>query len=394
MKWVLHVFCTRGGMARRKKRSFGGLRKLPSGRWQANYTAPDGLLYKAPRTFAAEDDAIGWLNAERRLIDLDVWTSPAERDRDEQPAPVLTLGEYADRWITHRHLKESTRHLYRRMFEQHIEPTLGTIPLDEVTPERIRVWFADLRDTPGPNKASTGKTRNARVYALLRTILGTAVDDGLIPTNPCRIPRAGRTERAHEIRLLSLSELDALAYAMPDRLRLLVKLGAWCGLRRGELLELRRSDVTEDGSVVRIRRAVVFVKGQPHVGAPKSTAGVRDVAVPPHIRTAVVDHLSEHVGRGKNALLFTSTDGDRLGEWTLRYHFEQAAKKIDRPDLRLHDLRHQGAVLAAQAGATTKELMARLGHSTPNMAMRYQHAAAGRDAQIAARLSELAQGEK
>ncbi|UYP19767.1 tyrosine-type recombinase/integrase [Rhodococcus sp. Z13] len=380
-------------MARRKKRSFGGLRKLPSGRWQAKYTAPDGLIYKAPRTFAAEDDAIAWLNAERRLIDLDAWTPPTERDRaDEQAALKLTLGEYADRWITHRHLKESTRHLYRRMFEQHIEPELGALPLDEVTSERILVWFADLRDKPGPNKASTGKTRNARVYALLRTIFATAVDDGLISSNPCRIPRAGRTERAHEIRLLSISELDSLAFAMPERLRLLVKLAAWCGLRRGELLELRRGDVAEDGSVVRIRRAVVFVDRKPVVGPPKSDAGVRDVTVPPHIRTAVVDHLSEHVGRGKNALLFTSKDGDRLGEWTLRYHFEQATTRIDRSDLRLHDLRHQGAVLAAQAGATTKELMARLGHSTPNMAMRYQHAAAGRDAQIAERLSQLADG--
>lgn len=380
-------------MAGRKKRSFGGLRKLPSGRWQANYTAPDGLIYKAPRTFAAEDDAIGWLNAERRLIDMDLWTSPADRAQaDEQPAAVLTLGEYAARWIDHRHLKESTRHLYRGMFDQHIAPTLGALPLAEVAPDRIRVWFADLRDTPGPNRTSTGKTRNARVYALLRTILGTAVDDGLIGANPCRIPRAGRTERAHEIRLLTLTELDALADAMPARLRLLVTLAAWCGLRRGELLELRRSDVAGDGSVVRVRRAVVFVGGEPNVGPPKSTAGVRDVAVPPHIRTAVVEHLAEHVGRGKHALLFTSTEGDRLGEWTLRYHFEKATKTIDRTDLRLHDLRHQGAVLAAQAGATTKELMARLGHSTPNMAMRYQHAAAGRDAQIAERLSQLAEG--
>jgi integrase len=63
-----------------------------------------------------------------------------------------------------------------------------------------------------------------------------------------------------------------------------------------------------------------------------------------------------------------------------------------RPDLRLCDLRHTGAVLAAQTGATLAELMARLGHSTPGAALRYQHAAAGRDAQIAARLSELALG--
>ncbi len=59
-----------------------------------------------------------------------------------------------------------------------------------------------------------------------------------------------------------------------------------------------------------------------------------------------------------------------------------------RPDLRVHDLRHTGAVLAAQSGATLAELMARIGHSTPQAAMRYQHAAQGRDAVIAARMSE------
>ena len=60
-----------------------------------------------------------------------------------------------------------------------------------------------------------------------------------------------------------------------------------------------------------------------------------------------------------------------------------------RPDLRFHDLRHTGAVLAAQTGATLAELMARLGHSTPAAAMRYQHAAQDRDAVIASRLSEM-----
>lgn len=376
-------------MTRRKKRSFGGLRKLPSGRWQANYTAPDGLIYKAPRTFAAEDDAIGWLNAERRLIDMDAWTPPDVRSA-VAAAPVLTLAEYADRWIAQRHLKDSTRALYRGMYEHHIEPTIGTLPLTDLTPDRVRSWFADLRNTPGPNRTSTGATRNARVYALLRTILATAVDDGLIPTNPCRIPRAGRTERAHEIRLLTLPELDALAAAMPERLQMLVTLGAWCGMRRGELLELRRGDVADDGGTVRIRRAVVFVKGAAVVGTPKSAAGIRDVSVPPHVRPALLAHLARHVRRGRNALLFTSTEGDRLGEWTLRYHFEQATKAIGRPDMRLHDLRHQGAVLAAQAGATTKELMARLGHSTPNMSLRYQHVASGRSEEIAVRLSQLA----
>ena len=113
------------------------------------------------------------------------------------------------------------------------------------------------------------------------------------------------------------------------------------------------------------------------------------MAVPPHIVPAVVAHLDEHVRRGRDSLLFPAEDGGVLDEWTLRYHYKRAAEAIGRPELRLHDLRHQGAVMAARAGATTRELMDRLGHTTPQMSMRYQHAAAGRDAEIAARMSQM-----
>jgi integrase len=62
---------------------------------------------------------------------------------------------------------------------------------------------------------------------------------------------------------------------------------------------------------------------------------------------------------------------------------------VGREDLHLHDLRHFGATLAAQAGATTKELMARLGHPSPAAALRYQHATAERDQLLAARMDAL-----
>ncbi|WP_425564639.1 hypothetical protein [Nostocoides vanveenii] len=70
---------------------------------------------------------------------------------------------------------------------------------------------------------------------------------------------------------------------------------------------------------------------------------------------------------------------------TLRRHWLKARLAAGRPDLRVRDLRHTGAVLAAQSGATLAELMGRIGHSTPQMALRYQHVARGREAEIAAR---------
>jgi hypothetical protein len=110
----------------------------------------------------------------------------------------------------------------------------------------------------------------------------------------------------------------------------------------------------------------------------------------PHVADQLRDHLARFTGKGPEAFLFTSNRGNRLGKTTFEKTVKKGYAAVGKPALRVHDLRHTGATLAAQAGATTKELMTRLGHSTPAMSMRYQHASADRDAAIAARLSELA----
>ena len=96
------------------------------------------------------------------------------------------------------------------------------------------------------------------------------------------------------------------------------------------------------------------------------------------------------VGAGRDGLLFPAAHDPaaHMRPATLYKVFYPAREAAGRPDLRFHDLRHTGAVLAASTGATLAELMARLGHSTPGAAMRYQHAAKGRDAEIAALLSD------
>ena len=112
---------------------------------------------------------------------------------------------------------------------------------------------------------------------------------------------------------------------------------------------------------------------------------------PPHLLPPLREHLALNIVGGRDGLLFPGRDGGHLPQSTLAWHFTRARETAGRPDLRWHDLRHTGAVLAASTGATLAELMARLGHSTPGAALRYQHAAQGRDSQIAAALSALAQ---
>jgi integrase len=362
----------------RKRRGFGRLRQLPSGRWQAAYVGPDTKLHKAPRTYASESDAQGWLSQERRKIDLGTWGAVERSDG-------ITLRAYATQWIEHRQLRPRTRAHYESMLERLILPELGDAKIVTLTPAKVREWHAGL--------GAGHPTRNAHAYALLHAICQTAVQDEVLDANPCRIRAAMQTKRRRDVDILTPTEVNRLAAKMPPQLRASVLLAAWCGLRWGETSELRRGDVSKDCATLRVRRAVTYRSGKFDVGAPKTAAGVRDVAVPPHIRPVIKAHLKNHVGRDPDSLLFPEDDGTHLRADRYRTYWEKARAAIGKPNLRVHDLRHVGAVLAAQSGATTAELMHRLGHTTPEMALRYQHVAEGRDAEIAERLSKLAAGE-
>ena len=365
---------------RKQREPFGRIRKLPSGRYQAGYVGPDLALHHPSSTFEALMDARGWLTAERRLIDAGTWVAPAARNIAQKAA---TLRPFADAWLADRELKPRTRALYRSLLRDKILPELGDVPLKDITSLTVRTWYAGL--------GAEHPTRRAHAYALLRTILGSAVVEDLIPANPCHIRGAGNSKRVRQIKPASLAELEKIIAALPDRYGLMVLLASWCALRFGELTELRRSDVDLKSGKIMVRRGVVFLKGEAIVGTPKSSAGTRDVAIPPHLLPAVKQHLSDHAEWGRDGLLFPAPKtGGHLGNGNFYPTWDRARKAAGRPDLRFHDLRHTGAVLAAQSGATLAELMNRLGHSSPWMAIAYQHVAEDRDTEIARRLSELA----
>jgi integrase len=371
----------------KSKRGFGQLTRLPSGRIRARYTGPDGHLHNAPATFETNGDAEAWLTDERRLIASGAWVSPKVRAEKRYRGPAaLTFGAYADAWLRDRTLKPRTRAHYRSLLDRQLFSTFKDEPIADITPEAVRRWHA-LTGTAKP-------TLRAHAYGLMRTIFGAAVSDQLVAVNPCTIRGAGNSTRVHKIKPATLTELETIVKAMPDRYRLMALFASWCGLRFGELAELRRGDVDTKAGILRIRRGVVHVEGEYIVGTPKSDAGTRDVAIPPHLLPLVREHLLQHAEPGKDGLLFPAArGGGHLAPSSLYRVFYPAREKAGRPDLRWHDLRHTGAVLAAQTGATLAELMGRLGHSTPGAALRYQHAAEGRDMEIAKRLSALVEQE-
>ncbi len=362
------------------KRAFGEISLLPSGRFRARYTGPDGSRHSAPITFVARIDAEGWLVEQERLISRGAWRLPTSQLRD---APLL-MGEYAPVVVARRRLRPATAALYAKLLRLTILPTWADRALDDITAAEIATWYAGMQNTP---------TQQANAYGLLKSIFKEAIEERILETNPCRVKAGAQKQRAREIDVLTVDQLNRYLAAIPEARRMPLLLAGWCGLRSGEVRGLRVRDLDLDAGVVHIRQAVVRLKGQLLIGPPKTNAGIRSVAIPPHLLPAFRAWADQQPTRSRDALLFPAGDGHSpLNDSVLRDAHDKGKAAIDMPRLTIHGLRHTSATLAAQLGATLAELQARIGHSTPNMAMRYQHVAAERDAQLAARMSAFATG--
>jgi len=381
-------------MARR--RGFGEVERRVSKAGQVSYRAryamADGSRHS--RTLATKLDAEAWLAAERALIDRDEWTPSKARqeaaERRLREAASHTLSGFAERYLAERGLRPNTVRGYRSLLDSQIIPYFGEMPLRDVTLSEIKSWRASL----DPSKEST----NAAAYRLLRSILQAAEEEELIDRAPPKIRGASNAPVKNVAVPATLDELAVIIDAMPERLKLQIVLAAFVGLREGELLELRRSDVDGVTGRVDVTRKVdkdanPSVRGAcPECGRPISTpktkSGVRTVHVPPPFLTMLQQHLLEHTAEGPNGLLFP---GDRTDHMSVRYlmdRYRPAREKAGRPDLTIHHLRHTALTLAGQHGATAAELQARAGHASQAAMAIYQHATLDRDRSLAEKIGE------
>ncbi len=358
------------------KRTFGSVDRLPSGRFRARYVGPDGRRHT--KIFRAKADAWAWLASEQTDLLRKSWRAPKTSGR--------TVGEYAEDYLARNDLRESTRVLYAGLWRHHLAKVWAHVPVDEVTPAGVRSWHAKAG-------GSTRPTALAQSYRLLRAILNVAVADEAIPSNPCRLRGAGTPKASRPSRALTAAEALQLAKQLgrdrrTERYRALLLVLAFGGLRFGEATALHRSDVLPGGRL-RVERSVRRVSGRWVVGEPKTDAGHRTVTLPAAIAAVLEEHLEKHVEAAPGALLFPTSTGGYLARSNWNSTFRRAANAIGLPAVRPHELRHTGATLAAGTGATTKELMRRLGHSSPAAALLYQHAADDRDADIARALDAM-----
>lgn len=195
-----------------------------------------------------------------------------------------------------------------------------------------------------------------------------------------------------------MDEVYRLAELVPKRFRFLVLLASFSGLRWGELIALRRRDIDIATMIVVVSRRVAQMRnGEMAVGPTKSEAGVRTVALPKFLAEELEAHLGEFAESGKDGLLFVGKRGGvlRRGNFHRETDWTKLVVKAGLPKVfHFHDLRHTGNQMAAEAGATTRELMRRMGHGRARAALIYQHATSARDRQIAEELNALVRRRK
>jgi integrase len=338
---------------------------------------------RAERWLANERDGI-----ERATEAGGAWLSV--RERAERAAVVReTLSQFGWRWIAQRTIKPRTRIHYETIFREHIEPKLGTIAIANLTPQTIRNWYATtLVDRP---------TYRSHAYGLLKSILETAVKDGLLTTNPCQITGAGTSKTKTAAVIPSVAELTEIAEKIEPKFKALILISAWCGLRFGEVTELRRKDIGDNAEIISVARGATHrtIKqagpggSRCMISTPKN-GKPRTVVVPPHVRPAIIDHLANHVGNEPDSLLFAPVRGGcHLSDKVIRDALAPTLKSVGLHHVRIHDLRHFAGSQVARVGNVV-ETMNHLGHSSVSASLRYQHMVSGRDIEIAEALSALA----
>ena len=359
-----------------QRRTFGSIRKLPSGKWQATYLDPiTRHRVPAETTFTSKADANRWLSSTELALQ--------RGDNLDRTGRSITLTKYSATWLDNKTaLRPKTRELYAYLLRIHILPALGQANLTSITPGAIRNWHNNLRS------GQISETTAAKAYRLLRQVLEAAVEDRLIHNNPCRIKGAG-TERSKERVIPTIEDVYKAAETIDGHYRAMVLLSAFVGLRRGECFGLtaKHLDLEATPPTIRIDQALVPTDAGTYLlQPPKTEAGIRTVAISERLVDELKTHLTNYPNDNPDAFLFPAEpEGERR---SFRAAWAAASTKSG-IECTFHDLRHLAGTLNAVAGATLKESMKRMGHASPDAALRYQHAIESRDNVIATEINRL-----
>jgi integrase len=366
------------------RRSGGKL--IPTGRqghgmrWRVRYLDPSGR--ERGKSFQRKEDAAKFKATTEADLFRGRWADPDAGRRE--------LAGYAREWLASRSGEPSTLQVLRVRVERHIIPGLGSMRLADIKASRVTAFMAGLRTaTKDAAPLAPGTARG--VFTTLSAILAAAVDDEMIPSNPCRKAsvKAPKLERRKVIPWTGV-QVQVVRGGLPERWRLFCDLGAGLGLRQGEVLGLDVGLIEMLPHVVHVRHQVRIVAGRLVLAPPKG-GKERDVPLPEPIAQAIAAHLARWPAREvtlpwrtpggpKRAvrLLLVTAAGEAVRRDTFNHVWRQAVRKAgmtpDRNATGTHQLRHRYASMLLAGGVDVRTLAEYLGHSDPSITLRtYSH---------------------
>jgi integrase len=309
----------------------------------------------------------------------------------------LTLATYlTDRWLPARKakLRATTYARYESIINVHLVPGLGAIPIQKLRPEALQAWYAKLGKRLSPKSV-------ANIHGVLHKALNDALKWGLVGRNVADLVELSKgSSPAQEV--WSPAQLKTfLASVATDRLAAAWRLLAATGLRRGEIIGLRWSDVDLDTATIRIAETLVMVNSEVAKSAPKTEKGKRTLSIDPvtlaALKTWRATQAAERLAVGPRYVdsgrVFTLPDGSPLNPHRFSIWFGQRARAAGLPVIRLHDVRHSYATAGLAAGVPLKIMSARLGHAnTAITADLYQHVLPSMDAAAADQVAAIIDG--
>lgn len=333
-----------------RRRKFGSIEELPSGKFRAYYRGPDGKRHKAPHTFFDPGDASSWLRSEQKLIEFGEWTAPASRNLSKEDK-ARTVGDWCKEWMEIRltdtnPLEPSTAQDYWKALNTRILHSTGkagylrTVPLTQLSRRDVTAWWDAI------NVQFDGKTTNHNAYKRLKTIMTAAVRREMIPANPVDIPEASRRPKtkikelpAKQVMQDIVDELDHSKPRVDGSHKLIAILTFFHGLRIGEVLGLRRQDVIIEGDsisfYIRGNAYRVPKQGMVRKDRPKTEAGYRLIPAFARFNDDIRWHLANRVGDSPDALLFTTGTGQLILDTSYRSILDRAKSRAGHDDVKI-----------------------------------------------------------
>ena len=351
-------------MPKRRANGEGNIRKRKDGRWEGRYTA--GYDQETGKRIIKNVLCKTQAEVKEKLK-----TAISESQQlDVSKAGAYTVSSWMKMWYevyAEPRIRPNTKAYYTNYIENHIIPGIGSVPLEKLTTIQIQRFYNNLQKSGRVQRKNfpelRGKSLSPRVvrgvHTLLHNCLEQAVAERLILTNPaqgCKLPQLEKKE----MKILPQEKIGMyLAEAERRGLLAAFYLELTTGLRRGELLGLKWTDVDLDRGVLKIQRAISRQNGKV-VEAPLKTKNAYRTL--PMSADAIDVLMQQRRKTGNSEWVFPSPTGGPMSPDSVLHMLQRVLKRAGLPRIRFHDLRHTFATMALQNGVDVKTVSSMLGH--------------------------------